>query len=211
MINEKEQIMRKKVKMILALAMVLTIFAGKIIAKPLYSPEKDSFFGVGARGDKMFGDYSLGDGTGLSLFYGHRFNNVLTIEISYLFSSNHDTGDKVLFLSDEQDIAFLTNLGFEAFLMDFKIHPNTVKLLKPYLALGFGPYFLRDGGEGFSGFGYLVGFGYDFEYPNWLMDLGLRYHIVNYNIGILNGKRGNLSGSINENTLSLVFNLGYKF
>lgn len=203
--------MRKKVKVILALAMVLTIFAGKIIAKPLYSPKKDSFFGVGMRWDKMYGDYSLGDGTGLSLFGGHDFNNVLTMEISYLFSSNHDTGNKVLFLWDEQDIAYFTNLGFEAFLMDFKIHPNTVELRKPYLVLGFGPYFLRDGGEGFSGFGYLAGFGYDFEYPNWLMDLGLRYHIVDYDIGILNGKRGKLSGSINENTLSFVFDLGYRF
>lgn len=203
--------MRRKERLIIVLLFLLGVFSTKAFSKQPYSYEKNSFIGLGLREDRMSGDYTLGDGAGVSLFGGYRFNDVLALEVSFLTASKHDTGDYVLFLTDGYHISYFTSLSLAAFVIDFKIHPRTERSFKPYAALGLGSYSLLDNNEGFYGLGYLLGFGYDFEYPNWLIDLGLRYHIVEYDSAALNDKRMKLNSSFEENTLSFMLNTGYRF
>lgn len=203
--------MPRKTGLVITLLVFLGVFSINAFAKQPYSYERNSFLGLGLRGDRMFGDYTLGDGAGVSLFGGYRFNNMLTLEVSFLTASNHDTGNYVLFLTDGYRITYFTSLALSAFVIDFKIHPNTENSFKPYAALGLGSYSLLDNNEGFYGLGYLVGFGYDFEYPYWLIDLGLRYHIVEYDSAALNDKRMKLNSSLEENSLSFMLNAGYRF
>lgn len=198
--------------LIIEIALTLVAIIISINPKDLLSQEieKNSFLGVAVRGDKMFGDWGLKEGAGVTLFGGYRFNEIFTMQLEILLPSKHDTGDYVVYLTDGYTYRFFTNLGFGGVVFNMKFHSQTSTSAKPFFLLGLGSYSLMDSSEGFSGLGYQGGFGFDFLSPSWITELCLKYCFVNYNRATLGGQTGKLS-TINENTLSLNLGIGYRF